>query len=127
MAKFLYKSLILAAFICLTVGYSLQSKSLVPTSIHHALETIQQKSPYDFEIIPNYVHEKITLKINSTDRHLKTIKIFDIIGNEIVSVELVHKELYKYDIDFSSFRPGVYLCNLYSDKGIVATRKLLYR
>ena len=116
----------LITVISLTVGFYTYGATPVNDS-NHDLNAVHQKAPYDFEIIPNYVHEKITLKINSTDKHLKTIKIFDIIGNEIISLELVHKELYKYDIDFSSFRPGVYLCNLYSDKGIVATRKLLYR
>ena len=127
MVKFLSVFLLLITAISLTVASSWGSETKAHISSRGTQSSINQKSPYDFEIIPNYVHEKITLKINSTDKHLKTIKIFDIIGNEVVSLELVHKELYKYDIDFSSFRPGVYLCNLYSDKGIVATRKLLYR
>ena len=111
----------------LTVAFSVHDPIISSNKNSTGQASINQKAPYEFEIISNYVHEKITLKINSQDKHLKTVKIFDIIGNEVVSLELVHKELYKYDIDFSSFRPGVYLCNLYSDKGIVATRKLLYR
>lgn len=82
---------------------------------------------YEFEVGPNPITDKVFFKVNAGDKNLKGIKIFDIIGNEIFALDLTHKEYFKYELDFSSYRPGIYFCNLYCDKGILETKKLFYR
>ncbi len=76
----------------------------------------------------NSLDESLNVRVFPGNKNMKYVKIFDIIGNEVASIDLsnrVSKEL-SFTIDGSKFETGIYLCNLYSDKGIVETRKLYW-
>jgi hypothetical protein len=75
----------------------------------------------------NPLDEKVTLKVNPGNKNMKYVKIFDIIGNEVASIDLSGKSgSLTFSLDASHLENGIYLCNLYSDKGIVETRKIYW-
>ncbi len=86
----------------------------------------QSDTTTSFQISPNPVENDVTFKINYTRKDIRAVRIFDIIGKEISYIDLSGKtESFTITIDISSLRPGIYFCNLYSDKGIVESRKMI--
>lgn len=74
---------------------------------------------------PNPFENEVTLTINEGQKKLNMIKIFDLIGKEVASIDLKNKSgLLTYRLDFSKLKPGVYFCNIYSDHGLIETKKL---
>jgi plastocyanin len=85
-----------------------------------------KESKYEFQISPNPFEDELNLTIFPGNKNVKFIKIFDIIGKEVASIDLSNKVgPSAYKVDFSNLRPGLYFCNVYSDKGIIETRKVL--
>ncbi|MCR6639561.1 MAG: T9SS type A sorting domain-containing protein [Sporocytophaga sp.] len=85
-----------------------------------------KESKYEFHISPNPFEDELNLTIFPGNKNIKFIKIFDIIGKEVASIDLSNKVgPSAYKVDFSNLRPGLYFCNVYSDKGIIETRKVL--
>lgn len=85
-----------------------------------------KETKYDFQVSPNPFEDELNLTIFPGNKNVKSIKIFDIIGKEVASIDLSSKiGPSAYKVDFSNLRPGLYFCNVYSDKGIIETRKIL--
>ncbi len=85
-----------------------------------------KESKYEFQVSPNPFDDELNLTIFPGNKNVKFIKIFDIIGKEVASIDLSSKVgPSAYKVDFSNLRPGLYFCNVYSDKGIIETRKIL--
>lgn len=85
-----------------------------------------KESKYEFQVSPNPFEDELNLTIFPGNKNVKFIKIFDLIGKEVASIDLSGKVgPSAYKIDFSNLRPGLYFCNVYSDKGIIETRKIL--
>ncbi|MBO9700038.1 MAG: T9SS type A sorting domain-containing protein [Sporocytophaga sp.] len=85
-----------------------------------------KESKYEFQVTPNPFEDELNLTIFPGNKNVKFIKIFDIIGKEVASIDLSSKVgPSAYKVDFSNLRPGLYFCNVYSDKGIIETRKIL--
>lgn len=76
-------------------------------------------NPFDDQVIINILH---------ANKSVTGLKIFDAIGKDVsseVGIHVVYKGgVLSYTLDFTSVRPGVYFCSIYSDKGILETRKL---
>jgi plastocyanin len=82
-------------------------------------------SKYEMIVSPNPFEDEVTLTINPGNKHLTAVRIFDLIGKEVAHIDLKNKTgLISYRLDFSRLNPGVYFCNVYSDSGIVETKKL---
>jgi plastocyanin len=90
-----------------------------PTGINNSAST------YDLSASPNPFNDQLSLNINIGNKNLTQLKIYDLIGKEVTSINLDGKSgSYSYRVDASNLRPGIYFCTVYSDKGIVETMKL---
>lgn len=71
--------------------------------------------------------DNLSLKINgAAGRNLRLVKVFDIIGKEVASVEVASSNSASiYDIDLTSHKQNIFIFNLYSDKGLVESKKFL--
>lgn len=71
--------------------------------------------------------DNISLRINNGGgKYLKYVKIFDIIGKEVASIEVNGQSFpIQYNVDLSAYRQNIFICNLYSDKGLVESKKFL--
>lgn len=86
----------------------------------------QSDTATSFHISPNPVENDVTLRINYAGKDIKGIRIYDLIGKEVAYIDLSGKTGYTtLTIDISSLRAGIYFCNLYSDKGIIESRKMI--
>ncbi len=105
------KKFILACLLLIGVGFASVAQSDTATTFH---------------ISPNPVENDVTLRINYTNKDIKGVRIYDLIGKEVAYIDLTGKTGYTtLTIDISSLRAGIYFCNLYSDKGIVESRKMI--
>gem|GEM_PF-3247386 len=92
----------------------------------HSHTTEFREPKYELQVSPNPFDDELNLIVYPGNKNVKSIKIFDIIGKEVVSIDVTNKvgpSVYK--VDFSNLKPGLYFCNVYSDKGIIETRKIL--
>lgn len=69
----------------------------------------------------------LSLQINSTsNKNLKYVKVFDIIGSEIATIEITNQQFpTKYNIDLAGQKQNFFIFNLYSDKGLIESKKYL--
>jgi len=76
----------------------------------------------------NPFDDQITLNITLANKNVTGLKIFDAIGKEITSDISIYSAknqgFISFTLDFSTIKPGIYFCSIYSDKGIIETRKL---
>lgn len=76
----------------------------------------------------NPFDDQVIININQASKNITGIKIFDAIGKEVsaeIPMNAVSRGgLISYTLDFTHMKPGVYFCTIYSDKGILETRKL---
>src|SRR5436190_15254647 len=97
---------------------------LFSTTYAQAQNSEQVNSSYELNILPNPVEDRATFRVSSGNFSLTEIKIYDLIGKEVYSVDLKNGSGI-YPVDLSYLRPGVYFCTVFSEKGIVETRKLV--
>ncbi|MBC7450231.1 MAG: T9SS type A sorting domain-containing protein [Cytophagales bacterium] len=89
-------------------------------------ESFAQSDSSAFYISPNPVEDDVTLRINYAGKDIKGVRIYDIIGKEVSFIDLTGKAgRTELTIDISALRPGIYFCNLYSDRGIIESRKMI--
>jgi hypothetical protein len=85
----------------------------------------QASSTYDLSAAPNPFNDQLALNINVGNKNLSQLKIYDLIGKEVTSINLDGKSgSHSYSVDTSNLRPGIYFCTVYSERGIVETMKL---
>jgi hypothetical protein len=84
----------------------------------------QANATYELSISPNPVEDRATFRVTSGNYNLSEIKIYDLIGKEVYSIDLKNGSGV-YPVDLSNLRPGVYFCTIFSEKGIIETRKLV--
>lgn len=75
-------------------------------------------------LIPNPIEDRATIRVVQGKHTLTEIRMYDIIGKEVVKVKITSGNG-AYPVNLSNLRPGVYFCTIFSDKGVVETRKLL--
>jgi hypothetical protein len=88
----------------------------------------QTDTTFSITTSANPFDDQIVINVNNANKNVTGIKIFDAIGKD-VSSEVGINSVYRsgtlsFTLDFTSVRPGVYFCSVYSDKGILETRKL---
>lgn len=89
-------------------------------------ESYAQSDSSAFYISPNPVEDDVTFRINYGGKDIKGVRIYDLIGKEVSFIDLAGKTgRTELTIDISALKPGIYFCNLYSDKGIVESRKMI--
>ncbi|HVD96778.1 MAG TPA: T9SS type A sorting domain-containing protein [Cytophagaceae bacterium] len=76
----------------------------------------------------NPFDDQVVINVNQANKNVTGIKIFDAIGKEVsAEIPVTFSKgggVLSYTLDFTHMRPGVYFCTIYSDKGILETRKL---
>lgn len=97
------------------------------TILAHTGAQAQSDSTFSVSTSANPFDDQVVINITQP-KHVTGIKIFDAIGKE-VSSEIPVNSIFRggvlsYTLDFTHMRPGVYFCTIYSDKGIMETRKL---
>lgn len=85
----------------------------------------QSDSSY-FHIAPNPTEDDITIQLAAPQKTLKGIRVYDLIGKEIAYIDLSGKSGFiTLKIDLSFLPPGVYFCTVYTDKGILESKKVI--
>jgi len=60
-------------------------------------------------------------------KQLRYLKMYDLIGKKVVFLPLSYKPgIATYQIKLATLKPGIYVCSVYSDFGLVETRKLVH-
>jgi hypothetical protein len=105
------KKLATILFLIFGIGFGVLAQSDTTTSFH---------------ISPNPVENDVTFRINYANKDIRGIRIYDMIGKEVAYVDLIGKTGFtSMTIDISGLRTGIYFCNLYSDKGVIESRKMI--
>jgi plastocyanin len=105
-----------------TVHGAGMSGTIIVNSVASSNSSVNQK--YELVASPNPFEDVVTLTINQGNKHLTSVRVFDLIGKEVAYIDLKNKTSASYTLDFSKLNPGVYFCNVYSESGIVETKKL---
>jgi hypothetical protein len=88
----------------------------------------QSDSTFSVSTSANPFEEQIIINIVHANKNVTGLRIVDAIGREVSSdvvFNVVNRgSIISYTLDFTNVRPGVYFCSIYSDKGILETRKL---
>ena len=85
---------------------------------------LSESNKYECIVAPNPFEDHFRLIINPGTKTVTYIKIFDLIGKEVYSIDVNSKTASIYPLDASNLKPGIYFCTVYSDKGIIETKKL---
>ncbi len=100
----------------------------ITTVLTHTEAQAQTDTTFSVATSANPFDDQIIINITQANKNVTGIKIFDAIGKEVSSeipVNMVTRAgILSYTLDFTHIRPGVYFCTIYSDKGILETRKL---
>jgi len=113
MNKKLQSIIILFAFFTLSSTMSVRAQSALDTASHFLTAT------------PNPFEDRLEIRVKETSPVIKFIKITDIIGNQVAFLDVSDRALpINFHLDFSGLKQGLYLCNVYSDKGLVETKRL---
>jgi hypothetical protein len=83
---------------------------------------------FEFSAVPNPFDDQLSLDIALGNKNVTEIKIYDLIGKEVASVNLSGKTgFHSYKVDTSNLRAGIYFCTVYTANGILETKKLFRR
>lgn len=109
------KILIIVAVFFVTVFAYKEAKAQSDTTFSVSTSA----NPFEDQVVINIVHANKTVT---------GLRIVDAIGREVsadvTSNVVVRAGVISYTLDFTNVRPGVYFCSIYSDKGILETKKL---
>jgi len=88
----------------------------------------QTDTTFSVTTTANPFDDQVVINVNHGNKTVTGLKIFDAIGKEVssdISINAVYRGgILSFTLDFTGVRPGVYFCSIYSDKGILETRKL---
>jgi len=101
--------------------------SLFTLLVFTAWDAHAQASDSTFSVVtsPNPFDDELTLTIYPGNRVVKSVKIYDIIGNDVAHTELpLRHSPFAYTLNLAHLRPGFYFLNIYGDKGIIESRKI---
>ena len=111
------KAIILGLFLLASVIYA-------PASQKH--QFTEGPEDLEFTIYPNPFRENITLFIQSGNSSLKSLRITNLIGKDILDIDLSGKSgSFSQKIDFETLEPGIYFFTLYTSKGAIETKKVV--
>jgi hypothetical protein len=120
------KAIVFAYFMALFSLYSFES--LAQSKKISNSQEIEASLPNTVEInaFPNPFNDGVNLEIITNNSHPTTVKVFDIIGIERERIELMQfgsQNIYK--IQLKDLPAGVYFCNVYSDKKLLESKKIV--
>ncbi|MCS6824713.1 MAG: T9SS type A sorting domain-containing protein [Cytophagaceae bacterium] len=72
-------------------------------------------------------NDELVIKIVHGNKNLSSIRIHDAIGKEVVFVDITPQKFHNTSsitINISSLKPGIYFCSIYSDKGLLETKRI---
>ncbi|HEX8546672.1 MAG TPA: T9SS type A sorting domain-containing protein [Cytophagaceae bacterium] len=88
-------------------------------------QTHSDSVAYTLSTTPNPFDDRLEIRIKGNTPVIKYIKITDIIGKEVAFLDVADRPLpINYYLDFSGLKQGLYLCNVYSEKGLIETKRL---
>lgn len=94
----------------------------------HTEAQAQTDTTFSVSTSANPFDEQVIININHANKNVTGIRIQDAIGRDVsseVSISVSNRGgIISYTLDFTHMKPGVYFCSIYSDKGILETRKL---
>jgi hypothetical protein len=100
----------------------------VTMALAHFKAQAQTDTTFSVFTSANPFEDQITINIILASKNVTGLKILDAIGKEVSNDITIHSinrgNVLSYTLDFTNARPGVYFCSIYSDKGILETRKL---
>ncbi len=98
------------------------------TLLAHNESIAQSDTTFSVSTSANPFDDQVVINIIPASKNITGLKIFDAIGKEVTSfitIQTIHRgSIVSYSLDFTAVKPGVYFCSIYSDKGILETRKL---
>jgi hypothetical protein len=87
---------------------------------------VQTPDKFEFDAYPNPFVNTVRLDIKSGDKNLTSFRMYDIIGKEVLQIDLSQqKGTLQYTLNLSEIKPGIYFASINSDKGVVETRKFI--
>jgi hypothetical protein len=89
----------------------------------------QADTTFSVTVLTDPFDDQVVINVNHGNKNIVGIRIFDAIGKEVANVDLSASPSPKQGvtsitIDFSHLKPGVYFCTVYSNKGILETKRL---
>lgn len=98
-----------SSFTTFFANHSLSPKSCAVTGVDNSDRKIEEISAFPNPVVTN-------LQIATTE-NLKSVRVFDVLGNVLVNETVVNTN--KYVIDMTAFQTGVYFAEITSEKGLV--------
>ncbi|TAH31362.1 MAG: T9SS C-terminal target domain-containing protein [Cytophagales bacterium] len=112
--KKVFKSKFLFFITFLTLSYS------------NANEKCFNPPQIDIIAFPNPFDEGVSLEIISLNTKVTELRVFDIIGKERQKIELIQfSNVGIYHVQLQELPAGVYFCNLYSEKRLIGSKKIV--
>ncbi|WMJ72477.1 T9SS type A sorting domain-containing protein [Cytophagaceae bacterium ABcell3] len=78
---------------------------------------------FEMVLSPNPFEDQLNIKVTPGGKKITGIRIVDLIGKEVAWIDF-SGGINNYTLDSSNIKPGIYFCSVYSDKGIIETKKL---
>ena len=119
------KKVLLTYVLAIFITYSYQSfgaSVMVKNTVFSTVST----SIIEINAYPNPFNDGVNLEIITNNSHPTTLKVFDIIGIERERIELTqfgNQNIYK--VQLKDLPAGVYFCNVYSDKKLLESKKIV--
>lgn len=78
-----------------------------------------------FRVAPNPADDYIELFFESENTTPSAIRVFDLIGNQVSSINVPANNTHPIKIETVTLKPGVYFLNVYTTSGRIETLKFL--
>ncbi|HSZ71790.1 MAG TPA: T9SS type A sorting domain-containing protein [Cytophagaceae bacterium] len=78
-----------------------------------------------FRVAPNPADDYIELFFESETSTPSSIRVFDLIGNQVSSITVPANNTHPIKIETANLKPGVYFMSVYSSSGRIETLKFL--
>jgi hypothetical protein len=122
------KRLLITYLVAIFMTWSYQSFASIKVieSARKSVVVYSGHSSIEINAYPNPFNEGVTLEIITNNSHPTTLKVFDIIGIEREKIELTQFGTQNvYHIQLKDLPAGVYFCNVYSDKKLLESKKII--
>jgi len=119
------KKLLSTYILAIFITYSFQSYASTAV-VRNTVFSLVSNSIIEINAYPNPFNDGVNLEIITNNSHPTTLKVFDIIGIERERIELSqfgNQNIYK--IQLKDLPAGVYFCNVYSDKKLLESKKIV--
>lgn len=101
--------------------------SLIKLSTIFKVQAQFVDTTFSVTTLTNNNYDEVVMKITNGGKGLQAIRIHDAIGKEVMYIDLSslrNQTTFFVAIDISGLKPGIYFCSIYSDKGLLETRRI---